>query len=259
MMSAAAFGGMKMKTYTSHKFPSGAFLVALWLLPLAATPCLIRADSGDSTRIADADQTRKAHTPPKGFKTRKDYILKELDLQPGDVVVDIGAGDGGWSEAMARLVGPGGVVHAAEVAEKKVEQMKTKFAALPQLRPYLCPTDSPGLPPNSCDLAFISETYHHFDKGTQVAYLKGLRSVLKPSGRLVIIERYTETGIGRGEHGTPLSRLIREAEESGWVPLRTEIITSTYHYLAIFANQDLFPAEKAPSPDKTKQKSGGTK
>ena len=33
-----------------------------------------------------------------------------------------------------------------------------------------------GLPPGSCDLAFISETYHHFDRGTQVAYLKGLRS-----------------------------------------------------------------------------------
>lgn len=231
-----------------------SLIVALWLLPLAATPNWTRAQAAVSTRIVDAEQTRKAHSPPKGFKALKDNVVKELELQPGDIVVDIGAGDGFWSDLMAKQVGPTGVVHAGEVAQGKVDTMTKKFAALPQVRPYLCPTDSPGLPPASCDLAFISETYHHFDKGTQVAYLKGLRSVLKPSGRLVIIERYTETGIGNGEHGTPLSRLIKEAEESGWVPLRTEMIAGTYHYLAILANQDLFPTEKPRPDDKAKKK-----
>jgi len=231
-------------------------ILAFCLLPLLALPQWTRADSGVSTRITDADEMRRAHSPPKGFKTRTDYILQELDLRLGDVVVDIGAGDGVWSEPMARLVGPSGVVHAAEVNQAKLDQMKAKFGALPQLRPYLCPTDSPGLPPASCDLAFISETYHHFEKGTQVAYLMGLRSVLKPSGRLVIVERYTETGIGRGEHGTPLSRLIREAEESGWVPLRTEMITGTYHYIAIFAQKDLFPPEPSRQDGGAKGKSG---
>lgn len=221
-------------------------IIVLGLL-LAGSPGVIGAVAGGSTRITDEAQVRRDHSPPKGFKTRKEFILRELDLRPGDVVVDIGAGDGWWSEPMARLVGPDGLVHAAEVTEAKVDQMRKKFAGLPQVRPYLCPTDGPGLPPASCDLAFISETYHHFDRGTQVAYLKGLRSVLKPSGRLVIIERYTETGIGQGEHGTPLSRLIREAEASGWVPLRVEMIAGTYHYLAIFASQDLFPTEQ-PRP-----------
>jgi ubiquinone/menaquinone biosynthesis C-methylase UbiE len=235
--------------------PSRRLIAALLLLPLIAAPNWSRADSGTSTRITDADQMRKDHSPPQGFKTRQDYILRELDLQPGDVVVDIGAGDGGWSRAMAEFVGPSGVIHAAEVSQSKVDQMKEKFAALPQIRPYLCPTDSPGLPANSCDLAFISETYHHFDTGTQVAYLKGLRSVLKPSGRLAIIERYTETGLGRGEHGTPLSRLIREGEESGWVALRTELLRGTYHYLAIFAQQDLFPTEQPRQDGKAKKKS----
>jgi ubiquinone/menaquinone biosynthesis C-methylase UbiE len=230
--------------------------LALWLLPLGAAAQSTRAESGGATRISDAEQTRKAHTPPKGFKALKDYVVKELELQPGDVVVDIGAGDGFWSELMARAVGPTGVVHAGEVVQGKVDTMKKKFAALPQLQPYLCPTDGPGLPPASCDLAFISETYHHFDKGTQVAYLKGLRSVLKPNARLAIIERYTETGIGHGEHGTPLSRLVKEAEASGWVPLRITMIPGTYHYLAILAPQDLFPAEKPRQDGKAKQKSG---
>lgn len=230
-------------------------LLALWLLPFAGAPAWIHAQNAAPTRITDAEQTRKVHSPPKSFKVRKDYVVRELELKSGDVVVDIGAGDGFWSEPMAQQVGPGGVVHAAEVVQSKVDQMKKKFAALPQLQPYLCPTDRPGLPPASCDLAFISETYHHFDKGTQVAYLKGLRSTLKPNGRLAIIERYTETGIGQGEHGTPLSRLVREAELSGWVPLRITMIPDTYHYLAIFANQDLFPVEKPRQDTKAKKKS----
>jgi ubiquinone/menaquinone biosynthesis C-methylase UbiE len=237
----------------NHSLPR-TLLLALWLLPLAATPNGTRAQTAASTRIVDAEQTRKAHSPPKGFKALKDYIVKELELQPGDVVVDIGAGDGFWSDLMAKQVGPTGVVHAGEVAQGKVDTMTKKFAALPQVRPYLCPTDGPGLPPASCDLAFISETYHHFDKGTQVAYLKGLRPVLKPNARLAIIERYTETGIGHGEHGTPLSRLVKEAEASGWVPLRVTMIPGTYHYLAILAPQDLFPAEKPRQDGKAKKK-----
>lgn len=220
-------------------------LLALALLPLALLSPVFAASSTakGSTRINDAEQMRKDHSPPKGFKTGASVIVRELDLQPGDVVVDIGAGDGYWSGIMAKYVGETGVIHAADVDAAKVEKMKARLATVPQVRPYLCPTDSPGLPPGSCDLAFISETYHHFERGTQAAYLKGLRSVLKPSGRLFIIERYTETGIGYSEHGTPLSRLIREAEEAGWVPLRTLMIGGTYHYIAIFAQQDLFPPE----------------
>ncbi len=233
--------------------------LAVIAFALAAASGPLPAQNATPTRIADADAMRQAHTPPKGFKALKDYVVRELELQPGDVVVDIGAGDGFWSELMAREVGPSGIVHAAEVAQAKVDAMTKKFAALPQVRPYLCPTDSPGLPPASCDLAFISETYHHFDQGTQVAYLKGLRSTLKPNGRLVIIERYTETGIGHGEHGTPLSRLVQEAEQARWVPVRYTMIPGTYHYLAILVNQDLFPAEKPRQDGKAKKKAPAKK
>jgi predicted methyltransferase len=233
--------------------------VAAALFALAAAPAALPGQNAAPTRLADADATRKANTPPKGFKALKDYVGRELELQPGDVVVDIGAGDGFWSELMARAVGPTGVVHAGEVAQAKVDTMVKKFATLPQVHPYLCPTDGPGLPPASCDLAFISETYHHFDQGTQVAYLKGLRSTLKPHGRLVIIERYTETGIGHGEHGTPLSRLVQEAEQARWVPVRYTMIPGTYHYLAILVNQDLFPAEKPRQDGKAKKKAPAKK
>lgn len=121
--------------------------------------------------------------------------------------------------------------------------MKKRFSGQPQVRPYVCPSNGTGLKDDSCDLAFFSQSYHHLPKDGHVAYLKHLRSVVKPTGRVVVIEKYTETGLGAGTHGTRLSRLIRQAEDAGWVPVRVELMTGTYHYIAIFAQKDLFPQD----------------
>ena len=71
----------------------------------------------------------------------------------------------------------------------------------------------------------------------------------------MIIEKYTETGLGEGEHGTRLSRLVRQAEKAAWVPVRLELMTGTYHYIAILAQQGLFPPEpKRGKKDPAKSK-----
>ncbi len=155
-----------------------------------------RGESGTSTRITNPAQHKRVGAGSYPFRAKSEYVLKELDLKPGDVVADIGAGDGWWAERMAPLVGIKGAIHASEVSTKKVEQMKRKYAKVPQIKPYLCKTDGTGLPANSCDLAFLSQTYHHLSKNGHVDYLKHLRTVVKPTGRVVIIEKYTEIGVG---------------------------------------------------------------
>jgi len=230
-------------------------LSGLMLVSLVCAPILVRADSGESTRIADEKQLARTLSTGYPYREKSEYVLKELDLKPGDVVVDIGAGDGWWSEKMAEAVGPQGVVHAGEVAEGKVDQMKKRFAELPQLKPYLCPTDGTGLEENSCDLAFLSKTYHHLDKDGQVAYLRQLCKVLKPTGRLVVIEHYRELGVGRArDHAWSPGLLTQQAEEAGWILLRSELITGTHHFIAIFAQKEAFPLKqpekKPPAAEK---------
>lgn len=231
-------------------------IVLVLIAPFALAPHRTFAQSHRSTRISDATQHRRQGAKRYPYRAKSDYILKELDLRAGDVVVDIGAGDGWWAERCAKFVGESGVIHAAEVDENKVEQMRKKFANVPQIKPYLIETDSTGLPEDSCDLAFFSQSYHHLNKDGHVEYLKHLHKVLKPTGRVVIIEKYTETGLGSGTHGTRLSRLVRQVEEAGWVPMRVELMTGTYHYMTILAQQELFP----PEPEKkTSSKSKPTK
>lgn len=218
------------------------FSLAACILTFAAVPAY--ADSGESTRVDNRSQHACAYSGGYPYREKSEYVLKELDLQPGDVVVDIGAGDGWWTEKMQQRVGSEGVVYAAEVDQGKVDHMKKRFANLPRVKPYLCPTDGTGLEDDSCDLAFLSKTYHHLPKDKLIDYWRHLGSVVKPTGRVCVIENHTGLAAGRGkEHGWSPGLLAQQAEEGGWILVRYELITGTYHYLAIFVQKDLFPIQ----------------
>lgn len=216
----------------------GILTLATYLLaPTGA--CL--ADSCESTRVASEKQHVRNVKGGYPYREKSDYVLKELDLKPGDTVADIGAGDGWWTEKIAEVVGTQGTVYAGEVAEDKVDKMKKRFADVPQVKPYLCPLDGTGLEENTCDLVFLSKTYHHFDKDGQVDYLDDLRSVVKPTGRLIVIEHYQELATGRArDHAWSPGLLTQQAEEGGWVLVRSELITGTHHFMAIFVQKELF-------------------
>ncbi|MHC4399917.1 MAG: class I SAM-dependent methyltransferase [Planctomycetota bacterium] len=239
---------------------AGGLLLTLTVIGLFAHPLAgVYADSGESTRVIDAKQHECKTPGGYPYREKSDYVLEELDLKPGDVVVDVGAGDGFWAEKMAEAVGSEGVVHAGEVAQDKVDKMKKKLADSPQAKPYLCPTDGTGLEENTCDLAFFSKSYHHLEKDGRVDYLRHLRSVLKPTGRVVVIERYNELAAGRGkDHALSPGGLTLKAEEAGWILVRCENITGTYHFIAIFAQKDLFPV-KPPAKKKPAKKPAAQK
>ncbi len=184
---------------------------------------------------------RSARCGGYGYRESADFVIKRLRLRRNSVVVDIGAGDGWWASKMAAKLGPKGLIHAGEVEQKKVDAMKTKWADLKQIKPYLCPTDRTGMEPNSCDLAFLSKTYHHLNKDAHIAYLKHLKDVVKPSGRLVIIERHPALASGRAaQHGWLPGLLARQAEDAGWMLLRCSLVPGSDHFIATFVHPENF-------------------
>ena len=171
----------------------------------------------------------------QGYREAVDQVINRLALRQGQVIVDIGAGDGWWAKRMATRIGPQGIIHAGEISQDKVDRLKKNCADTPQIRPYQCPLDGSGLDENSCDLAFISKTYHHFDKAGQVDYLKHLKQVIKPNGRLVILERHAALATGRGlEHAELPGLLVQQAEKAGWMLLRCELLRGSDHFMATF-------------------------
>jgi arsenite methyltransferase len=222
------------------------FLIPLALLTLIlfAAPLLF-AESGESTRVEDPEQHAFQGGGGYPFRTRSDYVMQELDLKPGDVVADIGAGDGVWSAHFAEAVGEDGVVHAGEVAQGKVDGMIERFEDTPQVKPYLCPFENTGLEEDSLDLLYLSKTYHHIEADIRVDYWNHLRDVVKPTGRVAIIEHYQKLAQGRmTEHAYSPGKMIMEAEEAGWICVRSEIMTGTHHFIAIFVQAEMFPREE---------------
>lgn len=193
-----------------------------------------------SSRILDAAAFASRDGGGYSYREKAEWILDRLDLRPGDTVVDIGAGDGWWSDKLAQRVTPSGRVFAAEVQPALVNGMKQRFSGRPEIEPYQCPTDNPGRPEGSLDLAFISQTYHHLPADGRVAYWQALAKQCKPTGRVCVIETYPEIAVRGQDHGTQLSKLIAEAEQGGWIAVEVRFLAGTQHYMAVFVPKAAF-------------------
>ncbi|MFL5341513.1 MAG: class I SAM-dependent methyltransferase [Gemmataceae bacterium] len=119
---------------------------------------------------------------------RREAIVAACRLKPGTVVADIGAGTGLFTRLFARELGADGQVFAADISPKFLEhiQKSSREAGLRNVTPVLCNPDSVDLPPNSIDLAFVCDTYHHFEFPQRT--LATLFRALKPGGRLVVVD-----------------------------------------------------------------------
>ena len=121
------------------------------------------------------------------YHCRED-VVKALDLKPEMAIADIGAGTGLYMEPFANAVGEKGKVYAVDISEAFVKGLKdrAKKSEFSQVEVVLCKEDSVELEPESIDLAFICDTYHHFEYPG--ATLASIHTALKPGGKLVVID-----------------------------------------------------------------------
>jgi ubiquinone/menaquinone biosynthesis C-methylase UbiE len=115
-------------------------------------------------------------------------IVAACKLRPGMAVADIGAGTGLFTRLFAREVGPTGKVYAVDIAPKFIAHVEktSKEAGLKNIVGVVCTADSVKLPPGSVDLAFICDTYHHFEFPQRT--MASLHQALRPGGQLVLID-----------------------------------------------------------------------
>jgi len=114
--------------------------------------------------------------------------LDALELKPGMVVADIGAGSGYYSSRMAKRVGPTGRIYATDIQPGMIEllERRIKSEGLTNVTTVLGGMDDPKLPPKSIDLAIMVDVYHELQQ-PQI-FLQRLKETFKPGGRLVLLE-----------------------------------------------------------------------
>ena len=112
----------------------------------------------------------------------------------GSVVADVGAGSGFMSEIFARLVGPEGKVFAADINAGLMEHLAKDSAdkGIANLQTVVCGEQSVNLPPQSVDLVFICDTYHHFEYPKHT--MQSIYEALRPGGEIVLVDFYRVEG-----------------------------------------------------------------
>ena len=148
---------------------------------LAATPVFAQLGA----RPAE-DWIARLERPERvaGLKTAE--VIEKLQIKPGDIVADLGAGAGAFSWPFAKAVGTG-TVYAVEVDKAYIPHLerRAKEQGLSNVKTILGKFEDPELP-EKVDLAFFHDVLHHIEKRAE--YLKTVAGYLKPNGRIAVIE-----------------------------------------------------------------------
>jgi FkbM family methyltransferase len=167
-----------------------AFLVAVFLpVPVAAQQKSVNPGINDPFKNPDVKSyVDKFETESREIYAQRKEIVAACKLKPGMAVADIGAGTGLFTRLFAAEVGPKGKVYAVDIAPAFIEHIRKscKEAGLTNVEAIRCSDKSAELPPNSVDLVFICDTYHHFEFPQLT--LASIHQALKPGGQLVLID-----------------------------------------------------------------------
>lgn len=150
-------------------------------------------------------------------------IIELLALEGGEAVADVGSGDGEWTVALARAVGPEGIVWANGIHRDGLDEVEelVEEHGLEQVQTALGGQQSTGLPDDCCSAMLLRLVYHHF---THPAVMRRvLDRALRPGARLLVIDirpqsdwRELEGVPDRGGHGITPEELISDLEGDGF-------------------------------------------
>jgi arsenite methyltransferase len=156
-------------------------------------------------------------------------VIMALDLKPGEVIADIGAGTGYFARRFAR--------HAAKVYAVDIDAGLLAIAkknSPANVETVLATADNPKLPHGSVDTIFFCDVLHHIEN--RPAYYRKLAKALKPGGRIVNIDfhKNKRTPFGPPE-GMRLSAesIVKEFEAAGFRQVKSFDVLP-YQYFQVF-------------------------
>lgn len=176
---------------------NGVLLPVLLLVALAALPLV-----GARTGAADEEEEER-----RG-------ILSLIAPRPGEVIADVGCGQGTWTFWLARAVGMHGLIYAVDIdaAKTEVVSARKKREGVKNVKVIHSVPDDPMLPEASLDAVFVNDVIDYVERSALAGFLAGIRSALKPAGRVII----------RDPNGNP-DRVIAECYRAGFTLVEAKI------------------------------------
>lgn len=124
----------------------------------------------------------------------RQLAIRLLDLRGGENVLDVGCGTGVLTRLIAaRLSAANACAVGLDAAPKMIEVARRRGAGLPHLRFDVGVAETLAYPDAAFDRAVSTFFFHHIDAELKRRSLAELLRVLKPGGRLIIVDVDTPT------------------------------------------------------------------
>ena len=173
--------------------------------------------------------------PARDAWQKPEALVAALGLTPGMTVADLGAGTGYFSRYLSRAVGDTGTVFAVDTEPNLVAHLRERAEQedTANVIPVLASFDDSRLPRGAVDLVLIVDTFHHLDH--RLEYLKRLGRVLKPGGRVVVVDwQAKDLPVGPPlEHKIARDEVVSEMRAAGY-RLADEPPVLPYQYVLAF-------------------------
>lgn len=180
------------------------------------------------------DKDQKHHHRGKSSESLLDkaQILASLSITPGQVILDAGCGNGYMAKEFAKLTGKTGKVYALDPDAISIDTLKSETAGT-IIEAFVGDiTKETILVSASIDLIYLSTVVHGFSESQMEGFLREAKRLLKPNGRLGIVEIKKENT----PFGPPLDIRFSPEELKQTISLTSIHLTEVaqYFYMQIF-------------------------
>ena len=156
--------------------------------------------------------------PERETEEAPSKAIAALDIRPGSIVADVGAGSGYYTVRLSRVVGAAGRVVATDLQPGMLDIVRSKVAGerLTNVEVVQGRADDPVLPAGAFDLILMVDVYHEL--ASPQVFVRKLKEALKPDGRLVLIEfRLEDPRVPiREEHKMSVAQVRQELGADGF-------------------------------------------
>lgn len=122
-------------------------------------------------------------------------IVEAIGIEAGMDVADVGCGTGLYTFLFSDKIGPEGRVYAVDISEPFLNRVGGHAISTGRqnIQTLLASDTSSNLPPNSVDLVYICDTYHHFEFPHNT--MLSIHQALRKGGQVVVVDFIREEGV----------------------------------------------------------------
>jgi ubiquinone/menaquinone biosynthesis C-methylase UbiE len=192
---------------------------------------------GCETSKSKTSEKERHHHGRKSTESflNKELILKAINIQIGQTILDAGCGNGYMSKVFSKEVTESGKVYALDPNTEFMEVLRkeTQGTNIEAMEGDI--TKPTQLNQSSIDLIYLSAVIHRFSKQQMQGFLREIKRLLKPNAVLTIVEiEKKETPFG-----PPLNIRLSPEDLKDIVPLAplNTVQVGEHFYIQIFKNK----------------------